>query len=72
VWYIWQTTPKLLELKAKMVEYAKQHSIEVGEGLKILLMIIPLLDVFSWTSLWILLPTMQYVFWKMFLIACPC
>ncbi len=48
-----------------------QHSIEVGEGLKILLMIIPLLDVLSWTSLWILWPTMQYVFWKMFLIAHP-
>ncbi len=45
---IWQTAaPKLPELKAKMVEYAKQHSSEVGEGLEILPGVLPLLDALS-------------------------
>ncbi len=45
---IWQTAaPKLPELKAKMVEYAKQHSSEVGEGLEILPGVLPLLDTLS-------------------------
>jgi hypothetical protein len=39
--------PKLPELKAKMVEYAKQHSSEVGEGLEILPGVLPLLDTLS-------------------------
>ncbi|CAK9861062.1 unnamed protein product [Sphagnum jensenii] len=39
--------PKLPELKAKMVEYAKQHSSEVGEGLEILPGVLPLLDALS-------------------------
>jgi hypothetical protein len=45
---IWQTAaPKLPELKAKMVEYAKQHSSEVGEGLEILPGVLPLLEALS-------------------------